>query len=159
MLVDFDHFSLDLTRPSTAAGWIEQVRAQADGLWGRVRWTAAGAAAVQGGDYRFVSPVFSRGDLQKIGEGKYRPMGLSGAGLTNAPNMRTIQPITNRLIAPPTARPEISPVAADAEQKCILVSFPPRLNRPTQTMSGPPGGVRAVNLLPGRRSEPASFYS
>ena len=58
LMVNFDHFSLDTGKPSEAAGWITGLEARDDGLWARVRWTDSGLAAVTGGRYRLLSPVF-----------------------------------------------------------------------------------------------------
>lgn len=41
-----------------AAGWIEDIEARADGLYGKVAWTEKAGAMVRGREYRFLSPVF-----------------------------------------------------------------------------------------------------
>jgi predicted porin len=69
-LVDFDHFSLDTAKPSEAAGWITNMQARADGLWAQIKWSDVGDAAVRGGRYRFLSPVFNRRDCEDLGGGK-----------------------------------------------------------------------------------------
>jgi phage I-like protein len=58
ILVDFDHFSLDIGQSSEAVGWITDLEARDTGLWARVRWSDAGLAAVQGGRFRLMSPVW-----------------------------------------------------------------------------------------------------
>ncbi len=93
LLVDFDHESDDPAKRTTAAGWIDRVESRADGLWGHVRWSAAGAAALENGEYRYVSPVWEGEDL---GRKQVRPVRLLEAGLTNKPNLKGIKPITNR---------------------------------------------------------------
>ena len=90
VLVDFDHFSLDTDKPSEAAGWVTDLEARDDGLWARVRWSDSGLAAVQGGRFRLVSPVFPAPDAcEDLGGGRIRPLALVSVALTNEPNMGT----------------------------------------------------------------------
>ena len=85
--IDYDHAS-DLAaregRPAPAAGWITELVARDDGLWGRVKWTEAGRRAVQQQEYRYLSPVFyfqeATGQIEQ----------LARAGLTNSPNLRLV---------------------------------------------------------------------
>lgn len=80
--IDYDH-ALDLARqegrPAPAAGWIEELQARDDGIWGRVKWTERGAAALASREYRFISPTFFHskqgGDIRQV----------LRAGLTNVP--------------------------------------------------------------------------
>jgi hypothetical protein len=96
VLVDFDHFSHHPARPTEAAGWIVDLEQRADGLWARIRWTDLGLAAVQGGRYRFLSPVWLASDCEALGSGRLRPRRLHRAALTNDPNLRGLTPLTNR---------------------------------------------------------------
>lgn len=93
LLLDFDHESSDPSKRTTAAGWIDGVEARADGLWGHVRWSSAGEAALANGEYRFVSPVW---DVDELGGKRVRPVRLLEAGLTNKPNLKNLKPISNR---------------------------------------------------------------
>ncbi len=116
-LIDFDHYS-DLSSaqkkaiddagvalPSEAAGWIENVEAREDGLYGLANFNRAGERAIGDEKYRFVSPVWLRRDCEQAGDGRLRPMRLSKVGLTNEPNIRVIAPIANREGAEPMAGP------------------------------------------------------
>jgi len=97
VLVDFDHFSLDTDKPSEAAGWVTDLEARDDGLWARVRWSDSGLAAVQGGRFRLVSPVFPAPDAcEDLGGGRIRPLALVSVALTNEPNIRGGRPLSNR---------------------------------------------------------------
>ena len=97
LLVDFDHFSMDTDKPSEAAGWISALRADAEGLWAKVRWTSKGKEAVEGGEYRLVSPVFPKPSLcEDLGSGRIRPRQLQSVALTNEPNIKGGKPLTNR---------------------------------------------------------------
>jgi phage I-like protein len=95
ILIDYEHFSHDLSKPTTAAGWIQEVQRRADGLYARNRWSARGKADIEGGTYRYISAEFSGSDLEQLGEGRVRPRALTGAGLTNRPNIPTT-PLSNR---------------------------------------------------------------
>ena len=97
VLVDFDHFSLDTDKSSEAAGWITGLEARDTGLWARVRWSDSGLAAVKGGRFRLVSPVFpAPADCEDLGGGRIRPVKLVSVALTNEPNIKGARPIANR---------------------------------------------------------------
>ena len=97
VLVDFDHFSLDTEKSSEAAGWIFDLESRETGLWARVRWSDAGLAAVQGGRFRLMSPVFPPPSAcEDLGGGKIRPVMLVSVALTNEPNIKGGRPIANR---------------------------------------------------------------
>lgn len=97
VLVDFDHFSLDTGQSSEAAGWITELESRDTGLWARVRWSDAGLAAVQGGRFRLMSPVFPPPSAcEDLGGGKIRPCSLVSVALTNEPNIKGGRPIANR---------------------------------------------------------------
>ena len=96
LLVDFDHFSYDVGQRSEAAGWIAEVEARTDGLWGRVEWSDVGEPAIVNKRYRFVSPVWMPSDCETISSDKLRPLRLDSVGLTNQPNLKGMQPLSNR---------------------------------------------------------------
>lgn len=96
LLVDYDHFSYDEGHKSEAAGWIVEVEARTDGLWARIEWTDAGQPAIVNKRYRFVSPVWLPSECEKIADNQLRPMRLDSVGLTNQPNMKGMQPLSNR---------------------------------------------------------------
>jgi phage I-like protein len=102
LLVDYEHESHDPEKRTTAAGWIEEVRGDAQGLWGRVRWSEAGEMALATGEYRFISPVWS-GEQR---DGKFYPDTLLDAGLTNQPNLKGLRPLSNRSAARAAANEE-----------------------------------------------------
>lgn len=65
-----------------ARGWIKELQARADGLWGRVEWTAAGRALVADKAYRGISPVL----MLNADERTVRL--IPRASLVNIPNLR-----------------------------------------------------------------------
>lgn len=101
LLIDYDHESHDLSKRTAAAGWMEKLEIRKDGLWGLPRWSAQGQKDIEGGTYRFLSPVFNLADCEEMtpaedGTPRLRPLKLADAALTNRPNIRDLQPITNR---------------------------------------------------------------
>jgi phage I-like protein len=114
LLIDFDHFSLDAEKKSEAAGWItdlkfvSQDQSEIDnrqseihgGLYAEIRWSDVGEAAVKGGRYRFLSPVWARADCEDLGDKRLRPVRLLNAAVTNDPNLKGLLPLSNRSAAP-----------------------------------------------------------
>lgn len=83
ILVDYEHQSrnaLENGKPAPAAGWIKEVEARPDGLYGRVEWTANAASAIKAKEYRYISPVYFH---TKAGE----VLALQTVALTNIPNL------------------------------------------------------------------------
>lgn len=66
--------------PSPARGWIVELQARAEGVFGRVEWTETGKQLLADRAYRFISPVI-------IVDGK-RVQRIARASLVNNPNLR-----------------------------------------------------------------------
>lgn len=104
MLIDHEHFSDQPDQETRAYGWLQELQNRDDGIYGRIRWTSTGKAAVDGGDYRFFSTEYTPADLQVlnkasgpgVGNKLVRPVRLAGLTLTNMNNNRGQKPITNR---------------------------------------------------------------
>ncbi len=94
LLVDLDHLSHRSDSKSEAAGWVLGMEKRDDGLWVKPRWTEMGLPLVEGGTYRFVSPVLS--ELENLGRNEYRPAKFERLALTNDPKLKGMPPITNR---------------------------------------------------------------
>lgn len=67
--------------PAPVRGWIVELQHRADGVWGRVEWTAQGRRLVAGRAYRGISPV-----MEHTGGGDV--LAIRRASLTNRPNLR-----------------------------------------------------------------------
>lgn len=72
-MIDYDHAydlgALKGVGTAPAAGWIKDLKVEADGVYGLVEWTAKAAAAIAGKEYRYISPVFlhdTAGRVSKI---------------------------------------------------------------------------------------------
>lgn len=69
-----------------AYGWLVELSARADGLWGRVEWNATGRKAIEERAYRGVSA-----ELMVAADGTI--IGIRGASLTNHPNIKGLSPV------------------------------------------------------------------
>ena len=101
LLIDHEHFKDQADQETVAYGWLQRLQNRTDGIYGQIRWTATGQAAVDGGEYRFFSTEYTPEDLVSLGGNplRVRPMRLDGISLTNMPNNRGGKPITNRAIS------------------------------------------------------------
>ncbi|SDA39205.1 phage protease [Mesorhizobium qingshengii] len=89
LAIDYDHQAVFGAVPGVggkapAAGWIKELKAQDDGIYGRVEWTAAAATAIKAKEYRYLSPVFFHEKTSG------RVLAIRMAGLTNTPNLDLI---------------------------------------------------------------------
>lgn len=79
--IDIDHATVKKAASGDeagAVGWIEELQARADGLYGRVKWLADGLRVLAAKSHRYISPAFPAG---KDG----RAMWLHSAALVAAP--------------------------------------------------------------------------
>lgn len=83
LVLDENH-STDLAAPkggeAPARGWIVELQARADGIWGRVEWTPAGREKVANREYRGISPVIAHLKDKTI-------VAIRRASLVNQPNL------------------------------------------------------------------------
>jgi phage I-like protein len=157
LLIDHEHFAFEDGKESRAFGWLNRLEDRPDGIYGQIRWTATGRAAVDGGDYRFFSTVYapSEGEfLNSTGPRQFRPLALCGLTLTNKPNNKGGKPITNReettlasdAPAPAAVTPTTNPqrmknianklgLVAEASEDAILDELTKILNRCTEAES------------------------
>ena len=95
VLFDFDHNSI-LNGDTKAAGWGTELEVRDDGLYMRQPdWTDAGLAAINGREYRYLSPVYVLESEDK--DGNEAGAWLHSVALTNQPYMDEgeIDPIGN----------------------------------------------------------------
>ncbi|MBP0439442.1 phage protease [Tianweitania sediminis] len=90
LVIDYDHQSVfgakdGVGGTAKAAGWIKELQVRADGIWGRVEWTAAAAEAIRGLEYRYLSPVL----IHSKSTGKV--LAIRMAALTNTPALDLAQ--------------------------------------------------------------------
>lgn len=98
MLIDHEHFRHQADQETRAFGWLMSLENRKDGIYGQIKWSTTGKAAVDGGDYRFFSTEYAAEDLTVLNNSPkhVRPMALSGLTVTNDPNNKGGKPITNR---------------------------------------------------------------
>lgn len=77
-------------------GWVIELQDRgSEGLWARVKWTDEGRQLVKGGQYKFVSPLWTGREIaRENGKIIYRPEDLLSLALTNLPNL-PLPPLAN----------------------------------------------------------------
>lgn len=88
VLVDFEHRAQN-TDDTTAGAWVQQLAIRESGLWGLLKFTDVGTAAVRGRRLRFLSPVWHLDDTG-------RPIALKNVALTNVPYFKNLRPVLNK---------------------------------------------------------------
>lgn len=97
LVFDYEHQTLSGGQ-APAAGWIKELEARDDGVWGRVEWTTDAAAMIERGEYRYFSPVFDY-DPQTL-----RVTRLHHCALTNWPRTHDQTSLTEQLAAKARAK-------------------------------------------------------
>jgi len=89
LAIDINH-AIDLKgsagEPSPAVGWIVELQARHDGIWGRVEWTARGREIVAAKEYGFISPV-----LMTTLDDPAQVISIERASLCNDPNLTQLK--------------------------------------------------------------------
>lgn len=103
--------------PSPARGWITELQARADGIWGRVEWTGAGRALVADKAYRAMSPVILHDKAKRV-------VAILRASLVNRPNLKGLQTLNTENSMQPMAKvAEALGLAAEASDDDILTAI------------------------------------
>ena len=98
VLVDYEHQSLLTNKngqPAPASAWLKKLEWRAGppdqaGLWATdVTWTAKAKAAIEAGEYRYLSPVFAYNAEGQV-------LRLASVALTNTPALDVLDPLTQR---------------------------------------------------------------
>lgn len=89
VVIDYEHQSLHGGR-APAAGWIKELQAREDGLWGRVEWTLQAQEYLRRREYRYFSPVL------RLDPETRRPQALMQVALTNVPAIKGLAPLVAR---------------------------------------------------------------
>ncbi len=71
LMVDYDHQSHYGAREGVggtakAAGWIQEMEVRPSGIWARIEWTEAARAMIRAGEYRYLSPLFTLDDDNRV---------------------------------------------------------------------------------------------
>ncbi|TNV17857.1 hypothetical protein FIC94_06090 [Ochrobactrum teleogrylli] len=105
---------------SPAVGWIVDMEAREDGIWGKVEWNARGATAVGGRDYGYLSPA-----LFVTAREPRRVVEIGRASLTNDPNLKLNSLHTANLTGEPDMEEELRKALGlpeDADAAAILAA-------------------------------------
>lgn len=96
IVIDYEHqtlLSATNGQPAPAAGWIKRVEWQAGkGLFASVEWTAKARALIDGGEYKFISPVITWDKTGAV-------TGVLNAALVNYPALLGMEPVVAQLSA------------------------------------------------------------
>lgn len=131
LLTDADHLSHDLDNTTEALAWAQDLAIRDGELHARLDLTDIGEAAIRNKRYKFFSTEYDPEDCEDLGDGRVRPLRLSGLAFTNRPNNRGGKPISNRDGDVPSGeqqetKPTMQPIAlklglpADADEAAIL---------------------------------------
>ena len=93
LVVDYEHQTMNAVengKPAPAAGWIESLEVEPDGLYATVKWTEAARAFIKADEYRYISPVFTFDP--KTGA----VLELKSAALTNYPALDGLDAVAAR---------------------------------------------------------------
>jgi len=122
--VDVDHKSMDPKNTTEASAWGKHAEARDNGVWVSADLTAYGEPLVKGKVYQYTSPCFPRDGLVHLGGNRYRVTKLGVIALTNDPNLRGQQPLTNSRSK--TANPNTPPKTMDYKAMLLkALGLPP----------------------------------
>lgn len=96
ILVDRDHLSHDLENDTEAMAWLQDLRIKDGELEGKLDLSDLGETAIRNRRYKFFSTEYEPEDLEDLGDGRVRPLRLSGLAFTNRPRKTGGRPILNR---------------------------------------------------------------
>ena len=103
---------------SDAMGWVKEMQARDDGVWGRVEWTPEGKKLVGEKAYRRISPVIIH-DLKK------NILRIANISLVNRPNLPGLAALNQETHMNLQAKiAEKLGLAADATEEAILAVIP-----------------------------------
>ncbi len=99
-----------------ARGWIKELQARTDGLWGRVEWTKAGAELLVDRAYRGISPVFNHLADKTITR-------VLRASLTNKPNLMGLTSLNTETTMNMAAIAKALGLGDDATEEAIIAAI------------------------------------
>lgn len=115
-----------------AYGWLTELEAREEGLFGRAKWSEAGCELLQNAHYKYLSPYWEAREVaNRDGRKIYQPVALISVGLTNQPNI-PVRPLANEVenpaseseedrdIQPHRSRPNVSPVRIENRLRATM---------------------------------------
>lgn len=118
--VDFEHGS-EVLRGSgqryDVAGYVKELQARPEGLFARIEWSKKGRAAIEDGEYKYVSPSF-------LYSGKTgRALRLDSVALTATPAISSLPALASR--RPGSPQPHKEETAMDRKALCAKLGLDP----------------------------------
>lgn len=123
LAIDENH-AIDLSAPkggpSPARGWVVEMQARADGIWGRVEWTGSGTALMQDKAYLGISPALYVDKRHS----PYVVSSMARASLVNTPNLTALTSLhrSQKMDFIAQARQALG-LAADASEAAVLAAI------------------------------------
>ncbi len=131
LVFDYNH-QTDRGGEAPAAGWIKELAARADGIWGRVEWTRRAAKRIRSREFRYVSPTFAHSRAGRVRV-------ILRAALTNNPALDlpaladTGEPMHDqlkRILAKLGFQPDAEPTSAEADAALARIDSMPSVDLP-----------------------------
>lgn len=109
--------------PAPARGWIVGMEERADGIWGRVEWTASGRELVETMAYRGISPAIMHDKSKTV-------LSIARASLVNVPNLRDLVALHQEMKMDFMQRiAELLGLGAEASEADIMAALEKALNK------------------------------
>ena len=128
MPIDENHAidtALQNGQTAPARGWIKELQARPDGLWGRVKWTPTGEALLAEPAYRGISPVFNH-----LADGT--DTCVLRASLTNKPNLKGLVALNTENAMSFAAIAKALGLGDDASEEAVLAAIG-KMKKPDDT--------------------------
>ena len=134
--------------PAPARGWIVELQARDDGLWGRVEWTEEGQRLMAGKAYRGISPAILHDKAKRV-------MGVLRASLINTPNLQGLTALHSEETAMDwkTRLIELLGLDGSADDAAIDAALSAKLNAKVELCSEDLLNLPAVVALQGQVNE------
>lgn len=126
ILIDADHLSHDLDKPTEAMGWGNELRydARRNGLELNTRWTSPGREKIKDQVYRYISPEFDGAVRYEDNIFKFYPSALTGAGLTNRPKLKALRPVSANRTSPESTPSSTNTMNTAHALLCQILGIP-----------------------------------
>jgi phage I-like protein len=126
--IDYEHQydkpEAKLKGPVPAAGWIKELQARPNGIWGRVLWTATASEMIAAKEYRFLSPtILYHPQTREI-------VGIKGACLVHKPNLFLTALASEETAMLPQKTTDTPEVKNDANGKGLIAKIASLLKMP-----------------------------
>lgn len=133
---------------SPARGWVVEMQARADGIWGRVEWTQSGRALVEDHAYRGISPAFAVTEKGGV------VVQVLRAALTNTPNLTQLKTLhTQEHPVDLTKMRRALGLADDADEAAIIAAAEAARNAVTLHAQQVAGIAKAAGLAEDAKPE------